>query len=622
MSPEQAAGRPIDARSDVFSFGLVLYEALSGKRAFSGSSDLDVLHAIAYQPVASLPSSIPQRLRTIAEKALEKNPADRFQSMQEMVVDFRSLLRGPIDEIANSSRSSQAAPTSRAVRVRFAATTVAILVVASAGMWLWTRQPIPFTSAPPATSALEIRALAVLPLQSKSTQQVQDFFADGIQEALTAELSRIGIKKVVAKSSADAFKGTSKSPAEIGRELGVDALLIGSVERSASRVDLTTQLVSAANAALMWSKRYQSTTQELVKLENEVVSDVATQLRATITPEQRTRLASARRIDPAAYDEYLKARAMFAGFAGGPNPKLLAAVIAQYERAIQADPSYAPSYAGLSTTYQAASQGSWLAPKDAFPKARAAALKAVELDEQLALTHAALAGAYLWYDWNWREAERELKRALELNPDSVDALTVSEQYSALISGNADDAARASQRIIELDPLNPFSRVQPAWVAINTRRFDDAVAKAKTLIQVMPGNVMGPWFLGAAYAGRKSDADEVVAQCRRVREMLADAFMAQPMAMCAANLGTVGKMVEARRFIAELQHPPSVVWIDPEPMGSAYAGIGDEANALIWYQRALDERSPNMVYLKADFIPDRMRQHPKFQEILNQLNFPR
>jgi serine/threonine-protein kinase len=350
MSPEQAAGRPIDARSDVFSFGLVLYEALSGKRAFSGSSDLDVLHAIAYHPVASLPSSVPQRLRTIAEKALEKNPADRFQSMQEMVVDFRSLLRGPIDEIANSSRSSQAAPTSRAVRVRFAATTVAILVVASAGMWLWTRQPIPFTSAPPATSALEIRALAVLPLQSKSTQQVQDFFADGIQEALTAELSRIGIQKVVAKSSAVAFKGTSKSPAEIGRELGVDALLIGSVERSASRVDLTTQLVSAANAALMWSKRYQSTTQELVKLENEVVSDVATQLRATITPEQRTRLASARRIDPAAYDEYLKARAMFAGFAGGPNPKLLAAVIAQYERAIQADPSYAPSYAGLSTT--------------------------------------------------------------------------------------------------------------------------------------------------------------------------------------------------------------------------------------------------------------------------------
>jgi TolB-like protein len=467
-----------------------------------------------------------------------------------------------------------------------------------------------------------IRTLAVMPLQNRSAQQGQDYFVDGIQDALTTELSRVGIRKVVAKSSADAFRGTGKSPAEIGRELGVDALLTGSVVRSGTSIELDAQLVSSATSAVVWSRRFERNTADVVSLENDLVSAVAGQLQADVTREERARLSSAPRIDPVAYDEYLKARAMTAGFAAAPNPKMLTDMIAQYERAIEMDPSFAPSYAGLSGVYQTASQGSWLAPKDAFPKARAAALKAVELDEQLAAAHAALAGAYLWFDWNWRGAERETQRALELNPDSVDALTASEVYSTLISGRADAAARASQRIIELDPVNPFSRLQPVWVALYTRQYDDAVSRAKTLMQLTPGNLMGPMFLATAYAGRKSDADEVVAQCRRVMEMLSGAFMMQPIAICAANLGTVGKTAEARQFVAQLQHPPSTVWLDPEPMGDAYAGIGDEADALAWYRRALEERSPNMVYLKANFVPDRLRESPRFEEILSQMDFPR
>jgi eukaryotic-like serine/threonine-protein kinase len=624
MSPEQATGRPTDARSDVFSFGLVLYEALTGARAFNGASDLDVLHAIVYEPPAPLPASLPPQLRTVVEKALEKSPADRFQSMQDMVVDLRRMVRAPVDDRGSAEATESAVATvSRARAIRFAVSAAALLALgAGMGLWRWNSHATPLASATAGVATSPIRTLAVMPLQNRSAQQGQDYFVDGIQDALTTELSRVGIRKVVAKASADAFRGTGKSPEDIGRELGVDALLTGSVVRSDTTIQLDARLVSTAAGTIVWSKRYERDTADIVSLENDLVAAVSGQLQATVTPEQRAHLSSARPIDPIAYDEYLKARAMQAGFAAAPNTKALADTIAQYERAIEMDGSFAPSYAGLSSVYQIASQGSWLAPKDAFPKARAAALKAVELDEQLAAAHAALAGAYLWFDWNWRGADREAQRALELNPDSVDALTASEVYSTLISGRADAAARASQRIIELDPLNPFSRLQPVWVALYTRQFDEAVSRAKTLMQLTPGNLMGPMFLATAYAGRKSDADEAVAQCRRVLEMLSGAFMMQPVAVCAANLGTVGKTAEARKFVAQLQHPPSTVWLDPEPMGDAYAGIGDEANALAWYRRGLEERSPNMVYLKANFVPDRLRESPRFQEILSQMDFPR
>jgi serine/threonine protein kinase len=619
MSPEQATGRTIDARSDVFSFGLVLYEALCGVRAFSGSSDVDVLHAIVHRAAPTLPVSVPLPLRVLVEKALEKNPADRFQSMQEMVVDLRRVLRSAGDAPRSSSSSSGINAGARRANVQRLTAIAALLVIAAViGVWSWNRRT---RHQPAASETTVIRSLAVMPFANRSTVAGQEYFVDGIQDALTTALGHAGVEKVVAKTSTDAFKGTSKAPGEIGRELGVDALVTGAVARNGQTIELDTRLVATATGALVWSKHYEANVGNIGSLENDVIADIAARVRAPGSSDDRARLASARKIDPAAYDEYLKARAMFATFAGAPNPSALSAMLTQYERAITADPGYAPSYAGLSSAYQAASQGSWLAPKDAFPKARAAALKAVELDEQLAAAHAALAGAYLWFDWNWRGAEREMQRALELNPDSVDALTVVETYSALISGNAAEAARSSQRIIELDPLNPFSRIQPVWVALNIRHFDDAVSKARTLMQVAPGNIMGPWLLANAYAGLKTNADEVAAQCRRVTEMLAGGFMMQPIANCAANLGTVGNTSEARKLIALLQHPPSVVWLDPEPMGDAYAGIGDETNAIAWYRRGLDERSPNMVYLKSNFMPDRLRGNRGFQEIVNQMNFP-
>jgi tetratricopeptide (TPR) repeat protein len=227
---------------------------------------------------------------------------------------------------------------------------------------------------------------------------------------------------------------------------------------------------------------------------------------------------------------------------------------------------------------------------------------------------------FLWFDWNWSGAEREIQRALQLNPDSVDALTASQNYLTLVSGQADQAARTSRRILEVDPLNPFSRVQPVWVSYFSRRFDESIANAKTLVDLSPNNLMGPWFLAGSYAAKRMGPD-VVRECARVMTLLSGAFVMQPIAQCAAYLGLVGQVAEARRLVQRLEHPPAEIWLDPASMGDAYLGIGDINRAVEWYQRGLDERTPNMIYLRANWICDSIRGDPRFQALLGTMNFP-
>jgi serine/threonine protein kinase/TolB-like protein len=623
MSPEQAVGQPVDARSDIFSFGVVLYEALAGRRPFTGASDLDVVHAIAHRAADPLPDDVPLLLRMVVGKALEKDPADRFQSMRDMVVDLRRVVR----QSAEAPPAGHVPmPESRRAR-HWLAAGAAFVVLASAGALLLSRFWRPTdgarahaTSAPSAVTPTQIRSVAVLPLENRSGDPKQDYFVEGMHEALITDLARIGLQKVIAKPSADAFKGTRKPLRDIGRELGVEGLVTGSVMRVDDRIQITTQLVSADSGVVLWANRYERNAGDVLSLQNELVGAIAREVRATLSAEQTARLATAGPIDPGAHDAYLKARSLFASFTNSADTKYLDAAIAQYEQAIQVNPTYAPSYAGLSQAYVTASQGSWRPPKDTFPKARAAALKAVELDEQLAAAHAALAEVFLWYDWNWTGADREIQRALQLNPDSVDALTASQNYLTLVAGRSDDAARTSQRILEVDPLDPFARVQPVWVSFFSRRYDESIAKAKTLVELSPNNLMGPWFLAASYAVKRM-GPEVVAQCRRVMDLLSGAFVMQAIAECAANLGIVGQTTEARRLLRRLEHPPPGIWLDPVPMGDAYAGVGDIDRAVEWYKRGVDERSPNMIYLKVDSAADAVRRDPRFQELLRQMNFP-
>jgi serine/threonine protein kinase len=606
MSPEQALGQAVDARSDIFSFGVVLYEALAGRRPFTGASDLDVVHAIAHRAPDPLPDDVPLPLRLVIEKALEKDPADRFQSMRDMVVDLRRLARQSVEAPAALETLRRAAQTRR-----WLAAAVLVIALAAAATWGISRYPSN-------ASRAQIRSIAVLPLENRSGDPQQDYFVEGMHEALITDLARIGLQRVIAKPSADTFKATTKPLRDIGRELGVEGLVTGSVTRVGDRVQVTAQLVSADNGTVLWANRYERNAGDVLSLQNDIVGAIAREVQAKITPESRARLATARSINPTAHDAYLKGR--FLNSSSSYDKKQLDAAISQFEEAIQIDPTYAPPYAALSVAHISASQSSFLPPKDTFPKARAAALKAVELDDTLAEAHAALAQVLLWYDWNWTAAEREMQRALELNPDSFDALIAYETYLTLVTARSDEAAAVSRRILSVDPLNAYSRIQAAWVAFNTRRHDDSIREARILLELYPNHVLGRLFLVLNY-GAKRMRQEVGAECGRVVELLSGAYNMQAVGMCVWALGVVGETDRARRLLQTLEHPPSGIWLDPTFMGNAYGALGDIDRSIAWYQRGMEQRSPTMIYMKVNVFWDAARADSRFQALLQQMNFP-
>jgi tetratricopeptide (TPR) repeat protein len=428
------------------------------------------------------------------------------------------------------------------------------------------------------------------------------------------------VQKVIAKASADAFKGSTKPLSEIGSALGVEGLVTGSVLRANDRIRITVQLVRAATGEVVWANRYERSAGDVLALQNDIVGAIAKEVQSKVDAARSRPAATARALNPAAHDAYLKGRSLDAQFAASQwDRPHFDTVIAQFEEAVRLDPTYAPPYAAISMDFQKSSQMSLLAPTESLPRAKAAALKAVELDDGLPEAHAALAGVYLWFDWNWSAAERELRRALDLNPNAFDVLVMSEVFSVLVAGNIDDAVRTSQRVLDIDPLNPFSRIQTVWVAIGARRHDEVVRRARALLDVWPGLMMGQWFLAIDFASQGKRA-ETEAECGSVMKMLGGAYNMQIVATCAWAYGAVGRHDEARRLLAIVEQPPPGSWLDPAFMGNAYGPL-DPDRAFAWYEKGLEQRSPNMIYMKAGMTWDSTRSDPRFPALLRRMNYP-
>ena len=369
MSPEQASGKPSDARSDIFSFGLVLYEMLAGRRAFTGRSDLEVLQKIIDGPAEPLPADIPAPLRTLVEKALAKAPADRYQSMRALVADLRAL---PLQD------SGQAALAPKARPWRWAAAAVLVLIV-GAGAWkLW-----------PRASAPEIRSIAVLPLQNLSGEASQEYFSDGTTEALISSLAQIRALKVISRTSVMRFKGTTKALPEIARELGVDAIVEGAVQRSGGRVRVSAQLIRAATDEHLWAKDYDRDAVDVLSLEDEVARAIAQEIRVQVAPQESQRLQRPRRIDAAAQDAYFQGRYHVRKL----DDEDLKEAIRYFSEAVRIQPDFAEAYAGLSHAWH--ERGIWgaITFRDSEAPVKNAARKAVELDANLADAHTALGDA-------------------------------------------------------------------------------------------------------------------------------------------------------------------------------------------------------------------------------------
>jgi TolB-like protein len=612
MAPEQLCGLPVDTRTDIWALGVVLYEMAAGMRPFKGGTAFEVSSAILSAAPPLLADRVAPELYAITSRCLEKEPARRYQRASEV--------RAALDVLATQALSGRSLTGPPRVGRRspiVAAVAIVVSIAIGAAAWFNASSLRQLLRGRPSV----IRSIAVLPLENLSGDRNQEYFAAGIHEALITDLARIGVQKIIAKPSSDMYRGTRKALRDVGRELGVEGLVTGAVMRSGSRVQLTAQLVRAETGEVLWANRYERSAGDILTLQNELVTAIAKEVQAKISPEQTARLANPRRVDPAAHDAYLRGRSMFSQMvAGSPDSPRFDAIVAELEKAARIDPTYAAPHAALAGMYLLASQSSMLPPKDTAPKGKAAAVKAIELDEGLAEAHAALGGVLLWHDWDWAGAEREIKRALELNPDSVDALIASQTHALLVYGKTEEAEATSQRILSLDPLNPFSRIQRIWLAFFSRNFDESIRRANSLLEVWPGHPMGSFFLAEAYAV-KHMGSETADACGKAIAATSGGFNMQTTGMCAWALGIAGKTGEARRLLQTLERPPRGLWLDPAVMGHAYGGVGDIDRAMEWFEKGNQERSPNMIYMKQGPPWDFARNDPRFHALMRRMNFP-
>ncbi|MFN0150157.1 MAG: protein kinase domain-containing protein [bacterium] len=600
MSPEQVRGLPADARSDLFAFGAILYEMLSGRRAFAGASSAEVLSAtLRDEPraLATLDARIPAELERIVGRCLEKDPAKRPESAKALAHDLRRMAAAPADSNA-SSRGAHRRSSSLWLAAVVAAAAIAFIVADAGGI----RSRL-FESAPPR----KIVSLAVLPLSNLSGNSDDDYFADGVTEELRADLAGIVGLRVASRSAAARHAGSTQPVEEIARKLGVDALVRGSVARTGDRVSVDAALLDGASGRRLWSERFERDARDVPSLHGQIAGTIARKIRLDVSAEERKRLATARVVDPVAHEAYLRGRFYW----NKRDKDALKKGLDQFARAVDLDPDYAAAYAGLADSYVILGVYNFMPPKEAFPAAKAAAAKALELDETLAEAHASLGDAHLHFDRDWEACKREHERALELDASYVTAHHWYGEYF-IVMNRPDDALAEMREAVRLDPFSLVSNSQLAWALNMARRYDEAIEVARKTLELDSTWVAASLHLAFALE-QTGKLDEAVG-------ILENAAARSTDSRCAALLGRAlacaGRTAQAKEILASLFERAKLTYVSPYDFAQIYVGLGDTERALEWLGKALEDRAGLVPFLGVDPAFDPLRSDPRFAEILS------
>ena len=600
MSPEQVRGQAVDHRSDIFSFGAVLYEILSGRSPFRRDTAADTASAILQDEPAPLLDAVPPELKRIVRRCLEKRPEDRFQSARDLAFDLQAaaeaLGAGPV-----------ARPAAQPRRLLWAGVAVLVAVAAAASIYVVVRG----RSGGPAAAG-RIRSLAVLPLANLSGDPAQEYFSDGMTEELITNLSKISALKVISSTSVMQFKGTKKPLREIAQALGVDGIIEGSVLRAGDRVRITAQLINAATDTHLWAESYERDMRDVLALQGEVARAVAGEVKAALTPQEKARLASARPVNPEAYDAYLKGLHHWYVL----TPADLDTAQRYFELALEKDANYALAYAGVSLVWAGRQQMGFTAPSEAAPKAKAAALKAVALDDAIAEAHYALACVRAWSDWDWAGAEPEFKRAIELNPSFPDARAYYSHY-LMIMERPKEALPQMERALELDPFNVLFQTIYAIDLLYLRRYDDAIAQARRALQTTPDFVLANCALWEAFEAKGMDKEAQTAAKALYFSVYGVREVAGALDRGYAEGGYRAAM---RRAADALAAHARTAFVLPTDVANLYVSARDPDRALDWLGNGLAARDPALPYLGLPFY-DNLRSDPRFQSLLRRIGLP-
>ena len=608
MSPEQARGRDVDERTDIFSLGVLVYEMITGKRPYEGETNSDVIASLLTKepaPIASQDGEVPAELERIVRKCLEKDCENRYRSAQEVLDDLERLRRdldsGVAVALAEISKPSLKAFITRRLFVLF---------IIAASMVAVTIYLIAYRGAH-AGALPEIKSLAVLPLEDLSGDSAQNNLADGMTEALINNLSRINALRVISPTSVRRYKGTQKSPPEIASEIKVDALVEGKVLYSGGLVRIAVKLIHAPTGRQLWTGSYERDLRDVMALQQDVARTIAAEINIGLTPPEQSRLANARPINLDAYDSYLKGQV----YLRKRNEESLRAAINHFEEAIAKDQDFPLPYFGMADAYFALGTVNIgaLLPEDALAKAQAAALKAVELDDTLAEAHT-IAGVVRFYSWQWSAAEESFKRAVELNPSYAPAHSWYALYLAA-RGRLGEAIARMYRARELDPLSPHISQNVGWILHMARQYDEEIEQYQRTFELDPDFLFARMRLAGAYLEKRMFS-EAISEGQKAIELVGR----NPalLGWLGHSYALSGKKNEARQILEELLKLRERRYVNPASLAVIYVGLGLKEQAFRWLEECYQERSYVMVYLKVEQMYDPIRSDPRFQDLLRRV----
>jgi len=601
MSPEQLQGIDADHRSDIWALGVVLYEILTGKLPFQGEYEAAMVYSILNEdppPMISLRAGVPMELERIVNKAMAKNAKERYQHLDEILVDLRSLQT----DFASGAAKQRLTAAKFSKKKRFYLYGgVATLLIFLIGIILfrWARETYP-----------KHDSIAVLPLDNLSGDPEQEYFADGMTEALITDLAQISALKVISRTSVMQYKGAKKPLPEIANELKVDVVLEGSVQCFGERVKITAQLIEAATDRHLWAKSYERELRDILALQNEVARAVADEIKVKLTPQAQARLTSMRQVNPEAHEAYLKGRY----FRNKRTKEGLMKSIEYFEQAIKKDPAYAPAYAGLADSYSVLWGLGYLPPKEAYPKVRAAAMKALEIDSTLAEAHTTLASLSDYYDWDWVAAERGYRHAIALNPSYATAHHWYAYY-LMAMGRIQESLAETKRAQELDPLSLIINAALGERLYYARQHDQAMEQCQKTVELDSNFHLAHSYLGLAYE-QKGMYKEAIAEFQKA------IILSRGSSESVANLGYAyaisGQRGEAQKILDELNVPSKQRYVSPFDIAIIYTGLGEKDRAFEWLEKSYEERSGRLMYLKVKPSFDPLRADPRFTALLKKV----
>ena len=599
MAPEQLRGEPADARSDIWAAGTVLYEMASGRRPFPEREAPQLITSILRgcpQSPREIKPALSPRLEEIVLKCLDCDAGNRYQSVVEVAVDLRRLA-APSTAPVPRRVARRAWPRRFSLAAAGVGIVLAVVFYVNPGRW---RDRV-FATAP------HIESLAVLPLQNLSGDPQQEYFADGMTDELITQIAQTSELRVTSRSSIMQYKKTNKTVPEIARELNVDAVLEGSVQRVGNRVRIQAQLIYAPKDQHLWAQHYDREISDVLGLQDEVAGAIAREVGGKLSGAQEARAERPRKVNPQAYEAYLRGRA----------ESDLNQAIADFDQAIKLDPDFAPAYAEQANAYFFISFLGLLPPNQVFPKMGEAAAKAVEKDPLLAEGHAALALVRLNYDWDFPAAEREFRRALELNPSNADAHHMYAHY-LLAMGKVDQSVEETRLAMRLDPAGEELLSCVAWHEISGRNYELAVSDSRRMLRVAPDDFWVHLLLGWTYEQQKL-FPEATTELRKALELSGGAPMSQ--ASLAHVLAASGKRQQARAILEKMRAEAQKSYVPAYDLAVLYLGLGDKNTALEWLQKASIERSVFLVYINWDPRFDVLRSDPRFVKVLKQIGLP-